>query len=124
LSREQQGRIVSTPGAFDGKPHVAGHRLTVQQIVICHRRGRQSPEDIIADYPGLTLADVHAALAYYFDHQTEIDADIEADDMRWAEVERQNALLLAAKLAQRTSGGTSGPRALEHRPPDGGQAEP
>jgi hypothetical protein len=35
-----------------------------------------SPDEIADQYPGITLADVHAALAYFFDHRDEINAEI------------------------------------------------
>lgn len=30
-------------------------------------------------FPGVTLSDVHAALAYYFDRRSEIEADLKSD---------------------------------------------
>jgi uncharacterized protein (DUF433 family) len=94
-------RIVSTPGTCGGKPRIAGHRITVKHIIMCHQRGGQSPDEIVSDYPSLTLSDVYAALAYYFDHKEQIDADIKADDEHWAEVERQNPDRLTERLRQR-----------------------
>ena len=72
--------IAIQPGFCGGKPHIAGHRVKVQQVVVWHERLGQSPEEIVATYPTLTLAEVHAALAYYFSHRAEIDADIHADE--------------------------------------------
>ena len=71
--------IVITPGTCGGKPRIAGHRITVQNIVICHEQMGMTPQEIVEDYRMITLADVHAALAYYYDHQSEIDAAIERD---------------------------------------------
>ncbi len=68
--------IEITPGIAGGKPHIAGHRITVQNIVIWHERMGKSADEIAAEY-GLTLADIYAALAYYFDHRSEIDRSIE-----------------------------------------------
>jgi len=69
-------RIESTPGVMGGKPRVAGRRITVQDIAVwCVRLGR-GVDEVAAEYD-LTLAEVHAALAYYFDHRTEIDQSIE-----------------------------------------------
>lgn len=62
-----------------GVPRVAGTRLSVAHIVIDTRKG-MSPEDICREYPPLSLAQTHAALAYYYDHKSEIDAGIEQDD--------------------------------------------
>jgi len=62
-----------------GTPRIAGTRSSVANIVIDTRNGL-SPEDIHREYPHLSLAQVHAALAYYYDHKAEIDASIEQDD--------------------------------------------
>ena len=67
--------IEVTPGIAGGRARIAGHRITVQDIVIWHERLGRSPDEISADH-GLSLADVHAALAYYFDHRAEIDEQI------------------------------------------------
>ena len=72
--------IAVRPGYCGGKPHIAGHRIKVQDVAFWHLRGGQSPEEIIATYPGLNLAQVHAALAYYFSHRDRIDGDIRADE--------------------------------------------
>ncbi len=56
-----------------GKPCVAGTRIRVWDIHIWHDLSGQSPEEIVALYPQLTVADVYAALAYYLDHQKTID---------------------------------------------------
>jgi uncharacterized protein (DUF433 family) len=68
--------IEVTPGVSGAKPRIAGHRITVQNIVIWHERLGWSADEIAADYD-LTLADVYAALAYYFDHRDEIDQTIQ-----------------------------------------------
>jgi uncharacterized protein (DUF433 family) len=64
--------IVSTPGVCGGKPRIAGHRIRVQDVVVWHEAWGLSPEEIVTDFPQLTLAQVHAALAYYYDHRDEI----------------------------------------------------
>jgi len=71
--------IEVTPGVCGGKPRIAGHRITVQNIAIWHERMGRSPDEIVEQFPQLTLADVHAALAYYFDHLDEINQQIEAE---------------------------------------------
>lgn len=67
--------IAVSPGIAGGKPRIAGHRITVQDIAIWHERLGQSPDEIASEYD-LTLAEIHAALAYYFDHRAEIDRSI------------------------------------------------
>jgi uncharacterized protein (DUF433 family) len=79
--------IEITPETAGGKPRIAGRRITVQNIVIWHERMGHSPDEIAADYD-LSLADIYAALAYYHDHQFEIEKSIK-DDIRFAEELRQ-----------------------------------
>ena len=95
VSREH---IAVVPGYCGGKAHIAGHRIKVQQIVIWHERQGKSPDEIAADYAGLTLSDVHAALAYYYDHRDEIDADLRADEQF---VEQLKAISPPSLLLQR-----------------------
>ena len=70
--------IVSSPGVLGGKPRIKDHRISVQDIAIWHERLGKSADEIATEY-ALTLGQVHAALAYYFDHREEIDASIAAD---------------------------------------------
>lgn len=70
--------IEITAGVCNGQLRVAGHRITVQQIVTWHDRMGMSA-DVIASEFDLSIADVYAALAYYFDHREEIDAETAAD---------------------------------------------
>ena len=71
--------IEITPGVAGGKPRIAGHRITVQNIAIWHERMGISADEIVSEY-GLTLADVYAAPAYYYDHREEIDESIRSDE--------------------------------------------
>ena len=71
-------RIVSTPGICGGRPRIDGHRIQVEDVAIWHERMGMSPDEIVSEYPSITLADVHAALAYYYENRERIDADIEA----------------------------------------------
>lgn len=64
--------IVSTPGTCGGRPRIAGSRIRVQDIVVWHEVHGLSPDEIVSQFPGLTLADVYAALTYYHDHREEI----------------------------------------------------
>jgi uncharacterized protein (DUF433 family) len=107
LATLDRGRIVSTPGNCGGKPRISGHRITVKHIVLDHQRARMSPDEIVSAYATLTLSDVYAALAYYYDHRAEIDADIKIDDDHWAEFEEQNPGTLIDRLRQRKSHGSN-----------------
>jgi uncharacterized protein (DUF433 family) len=77
--------IVMTPGTCGGKPRIAGTRIRVQDIVVCHLEQGIPVADLVASrFPFLTEADVHAALAFYYDNREMIDA-VMADEDRIAE---------------------------------------
>jgi uncharacterized protein (DUF433 family) len=69
-------RITKTPDVCGGKACIAGHRIRVMDIVIRHEDLGLNPDEIVAAFPLLSLSDVHAALAYYFDNVDEIRNDI------------------------------------------------
>lgn len=73
-------RIVCTPETCGGKPRIDGHRITVKHIVLDHQRRGMSPDEIVSAYPSPALSDVYAALAYYYDHRVDINADIKTDE--------------------------------------------
>ncbi|MFZ0544968.1 MAG: DUF433 domain-containing protein [Candidatus Promineifilaceae bacterium] len=92
--------IVQTPDIAGGKPRIEGHRITIQNIVVWHEHMGYSVEEI-ADQYGLSLSEIYAALAYYFDHRTEIDRSI-SDSLEFAETLRsQTPSKLAQKLNER-----------------------
>jgi uncharacterized protein (DUF433 family) len=66
-------------GAGGPKARIAGHRIRVLDVVIWHEKLGMTPNEIVAAYPSITLADVHAALAYYWDHRDEIEAAIQRE---------------------------------------------
>jgi uncharacterized protein (DUF433 family) len=73
--------IEKTPDVCGGRARIAGHRIRVMDIVIWHEIRGYSADEIAAMFPGITLADVHAALAYYFDHREEIDSEFSEDEV-------------------------------------------
>ncbi|MGE0378460.1 MAG: DUF433 domain-containing protein [Planctomycetaceae bacterium] len=104
-------RIEITPGVCGGRPRIAGHRITVQNIAIWHERLGQSAEEIAADYE-LELADVYAALAYYFDHKDQIDELICEDEEFVASLREGTVSPLQEKLRKMRHNGASDPTAL------------
>jgi uncharacterized protein (DUF433 family) len=62
-----------------GQPIVAGTRVRVATILSCYRLG-MGIEEIVQQYPSLTPADVHDALAFAYDHLDEIEVDLAADE--------------------------------------------
>ena len=63
-----------------GVPTIEGTRTKVIEIVRPHLGHGWSPDELVYQYPYLTLGQVHSALAYYWDHQEELDADIARRD--------------------------------------------
>ena len=59
----------------NGRAHIVGTGVTVVDVAIAHMY-HQHDADGIADWYGLTLAQVYAALSYYYDHKAEIDTQI------------------------------------------------
>jgi uncharacterized protein (DUF433 family) len=72
-------RITKTPGVCGGRACIAGHRVRVLDIVAWHEHQGMTPDDIVSHVPSLTLADVHAALAYYFDHMAETQEEMRSE---------------------------------------------
>lgn len=72
------GHLIALDGSDQDRPVITGTRTSVRQIVALHRLG-YSPDEIVMDKNYLTLAQVHAALAYYYANPTAIDADLEAE---------------------------------------------
>jgi uncharacterized protein (DUF433 family) len=62
------------------RAYIAGTRIRVQDIYVDSEVSGKSPEEIVAALPHLTLAQVHSALAYYFDHREEILDELRQDE--------------------------------------------
>jgi len=96
ISQILDRHIEITPGVAGGKPRIAGHRITVQNIVVWHEHMGKSVDDICGDYD-LTLAYVYAALAYYFDHRDEIDQSLEESEA-FVELREHKSSVLEQRL--------------------------
>jgi uncharacterized protein (DUF433 family) len=101
--------IEITPGVCGGKPRIAGHRIKVQDVVIWHERLGLSPDEIVSQYPTITLADVYAALAYYHDHLQEIRQQIREGEAFAKELQAKTPSILQQKLRNRNVGNDSIP---------------
>jgi len=72
--------ITATPGICGGRPAVKGTRIPVKTLVRYYQNNPDAKE-VLAGFPHLTVAQLYDALSYYHDHQAEIDADMEADEL-------------------------------------------
>ncbi|MBZ0284091.1 MAG: DUF433 domain-containing protein [Anaerolineae bacterium] len=81
--------LVMTP---EGVLRVGKTRVTLDTVIYTYREGA-TPEEIVLRYDTLELADVHAVIAYYLRHETEVNAYLEASEKQAeavrAEVETQ-----------------------------------
>lgn len=89
--------IASDPEVRNGRPCIAGTGLRVTDLAVAHLFHRRTPDELAADYD-LSLAQVYAALAYYYEHKAELDLDIrvqidKARSLREQAVGRSTALL-------------------------------
>jgi uncharacterized protein (DUF433 family) len=99
LVAEQKKPVLSTThahitrvqGVKGGEPIIRGTGITVQTIVVLTQRGL-TPEQIVEEYEGiLTLAQVHDALGYYYDHPGEIEQYIAENRAALEQVWRSNS---------------------------------
>ena len=90
--------IEITSDIVGGKPRIAGHRITVQDIAVWHERMGKTADEISAEYD-LSLAEIYAALSYYFDHQDEINENIREREAYVQEMQQRNSSVLAQKLS-------------------------
>jgi len=74
------GSLISRdPHIRGGRPCVAGTGVTVQRIATWYKLGL-APEEIVDRIGHLTLAQIHAALAYYHANRDEIEESLAADE--------------------------------------------
>lgn len=87
LATDIGGLIVQTPDICGGRPRIAGTGVSVRRIAIWHQPGL-TPEETVQQIPHLTLAQVHAALAYYYANRAQMEADMAAEDAEADRLER------------------------------------
>lgn len=84
------GSLISRrPDIRGGRPCVAGTGVSVHRIAQWHNAGL-IPEEIANKFGHLSLAQVHAALAYYHANRAEVDADIDAEAQQTEALEQEH----------------------------------
>jgi uncharacterized protein (DUF433 family) len=81
--------IDQTPEICGGRPRIAGTGVSVRRIVGWDRQGL-TPEEIVVQIPHLTLAQVHAALAYYHSNLEQMDAEMAEEEVEADRLAREN----------------------------------
>lgn len=85
------GTLISrSPDYRRNQARITGTGVRVMRVVIEYNLGH-TPEEIAIGWGHLTLAQVHAALAYYFANKAEVDADIAEEEAAWEAVEREHS---------------------------------
>ena len=80
--------ITRNPNIRGGRPIIAGTGVSVRRIVVWHKMG-MSPQEIADNFGHITLAQVHAALAYYYANREEIETDLAEEDRAYEAAERE-----------------------------------
>jgi uncharacterized protein (DUF433 family) len=60
-----------------GSPIIKGTKFPVRSVINYVLRQGISPEELVAEFTHLTLAQVYDALSYYYDHKEDIDRDLQ-----------------------------------------------
>lgn len=80
--------ITKIPGVCGGRPAIDGTRVRVVNIVSLEKEG-YTPEQMLEQYPDLNLAQIHAALTYYYDHKEEIEGILESDRLAFQNMQQE-----------------------------------
>ena len=70
----------------EGVPYIAGTQTKVVEVVLDRLAYHWDVDEIHRQHPHLSLAQIHSALAYYYDHQAEMDGEIDAQLRRIAAI--------------------------------------
>ncbi len=93
--------IISDPDIKNGQPIVVDTQIRVVDVVASFVYRGLTPEELAASY-NLTMAQIYAVLAYYYDHKSEIDEwfrqDAEEAEVLLKELEQQGKLYRIERL--------------------------
>jgi uncharacterized protein (DUF433 family) len=79
--------VIKTP---EGSWRIAGSRVSLDSVIHAYWEGAL-PEAIVADFPTLSLEQVHGAIAFYLRHRAEIDQYLAEQDARWRQFQAESA---------------------------------
>jgi uncharacterized protein (DUF433 family) len=89
--------IARVPGILSGRPVIRGTRIAVWQVANSIVHLGESVADYHAGHAHLSLAQIYAALSYYFGHQDEIEVEIDSQQMEHSQKE------LSLTIAERSA---------------------
>jgi len=96
--------IVTTPGTCAARPRIEGTRIAVDMIAQWVVHLGQTPEEVQRTHPHLTVAQIHSALAYYYDHRDEVEASLREGERIEQEARKRFPPRLPEKLSTQEPG--------------------
>jgi uncharacterized protein (DUF433 family) len=82
-------KLTSVQPDADGVARIGGTRVTLDTVVYAFHQGA-TPEEIVQQYPVLTLADVYGAIAYYLHFRAFVDAYLEQRQQQALQIRKEN----------------------------------
>ena len=98
ITKTDHPYIVRSPDISNGSPTVKGTRIRVIDVAIEYTMLSWSPDEIVEAHPYLNLASVHDVLSYYYEHQQEIDTEIQDRIRHIEELKKSYPSKVKAKL--------------------------
>ena len=76
--------VVRTGNLAGGAPVVAGTKFPVRSVIQYVLRQGLTPEELVREFPQLSLPKIYDALSYYYDHRDELDREMsENSEAHW-----------------------------------------
>jgi uncharacterized protein (DUF433 family) len=90
--------IVWKKGVRRGVPAIEGTGNQVMDIGVRYHLLENSPDEVLAAYPDLTLSQIYDALSYYHDHKEEMDKEWKDSLEKVDEIKKGHKSILEKKL--------------------------
>jgi len=85
--------ILAEPAPLTNNPHgvvrVGGTRVTLDTVIAVFKQG-STAEEIVHRYPSLRLGDVYASIAFYLNHQEDVEAYLQQRQQQAQEIRQMN----------------------------------
>ena len=98
MKTKSEAYVETRPGVRGGAPVIAGTGIKVLDVAVRYEVMRMTPEEIMVALPQLELAQIHAALSYYYSHKSDLDRQWKASLKKVARLRAGQASILEQKL--------------------------
>jgi uncharacterized protein (DUF433 family) len=92
--------IVRKKAVRRGAPVIEGTGIQVMDIAVRYHMLENSPDEILAAYPDLSLSQIYDALSYYYDHKEEMDKEWKDSLEKIGEMRKGHKSILERKLGK------------------------